>query len=314
MRTSLLLVVALTVGGWGCERRMTPVGPTKLRGRIIFQGVYNFIPQIFSIYPDELEEVHRVTNTRFDDVAPRWSPDGTRIAFLSNRRDAIDFFRLYVMNADGSNVTGLFNPAVDPPGDLEFAWAPDGRHIALINQIGGLQLFILNMNTLERRLMASAPPNRFAPDWSPDGTRIAFVSQFRGNSISTLHILSYPDLTIQALDVGFTTPHFPRWSPDGKSLAFIASPSGPPRSYQIYVAETVGFAVRQVTTVMGGISSTSPLAWSPDSQKLVFSAPGMNSFDVTSRDLYSISVDGTQFVRLTTNPTDESAPDWTSHD
>ena len=58
------------------------------------------------------------------DRAPAWSPDGTRIAFVSDRDGG--FPELYLMNADGSGVTRLTNNAFV---DGNPSWAPDGSRL-----------------------------------------------------------------------------------------------------------------------------------------------------------------------------------------
>jgi Tol biopolymer transport system component len=303
----------------GCERVNTLVGPSKLRGRIVYQAFVNFVPQIFFLYPDDPSNPVRLLYTPTDDLAPRWSPDGRHIAFLSDREGAPGFFRLYMMNDDGTNVRGLFDPVVHPEGDLEFSWAPDGRHIALVNRVTETrldrrQLYILDVETLERQLVAPSLPNRYAPDWSPDGARIAFISNDPRTGSIQLHILSYADLSIHTVDVGHTRINFPRWSPDGRHLAFVAVPKEETTTFQVFVADGAAFQVRQVTRLEAGIPEPAPLSWSPDSQRLLFSAPGRNPFIPSSRDLYTVRLDGTELTRLTIDPNDEAAPDWTFHD
>lgn len=320
-RRLLPLVVGLTLaGGWGCERDNIPVGPTRFRGRVAYHAVVNvsgaLVPQIFFFFPDDPSNPRQLTKTRTQEVAPRWSPDGQKIAFLSNRTTGSQFFRLFVMDMNGSNVRELFSPLVHPPGDLDFSWSPDGQKIALVNRVQGFrlnvpQLYIVDVHTLERQLVAASPPNRFSPDWSPDGTKIAFVSTVSGSGTSTLDIMSYPALTIETVDLELRTVNFPRWSPDGQTLAFIGRP-GSDSEIQIYAATGPDLSsVRQVTQIPGGLPNAGPLTWSPDGRRLLFPAPGTNPFDPDSRDLFSIRLDGTELTRVTASPFDESAPDWT---
>ncbi len=170
---SLYLILVCLVGT-GCERVNTPVGPTKLRGRIVFYAFdLNTISQLFIMFPDDPSSARILVNTGTADLAPRWSPDGTQIAFVSDRQGSPGFFRLYVMDADGRNIRGLFDPFRHPEGDLEFAWSPDGKNIALVNRVTGFRnnrrsLYIVNAETLDRQLVARSLPDRFSPDWSPD--------------------------------------------------------------------------------------------------------------------------------------------------
>jgi Tol biopolymer transport system component len=78
-------------------------------------------------------EPRRFTAGPRRDVEPRWSPDGTRLAFLSERTPK-EKLQLYVMPADGgepTRLTSLENGA----GSL--AWSPDGARLAFVSPVGG---------------------------------------------------------------------------------------------------------------------------------------------------------------------------------
>lgn len=107
------------------------------------------------------------------DYDPAWSPDGAKIAFVSNR-DGADF-ELYVMNADGGNPVRLTADGLD---DRMPAWSPDSQRIAF-NKSNGSGIHIINRDgtTLVRVITFSA-----WPAWSPDGLRLAFVQNDPSNN------------------------------------------------------------------------------------------------------------------------------------
>jgi len=314
----LMLVAIQLLGVSACDRRKDSVGPTQLRGRIVYTELVNSLPQLFVIHPDDPRNPSRVLDSNTEDLAPKWSPDGKRIAFLSDREGLPQFRRLYTVSEDGTDVEGLFDPVIHPEGDLEFSWSPDGKHIALINNVRGFrtdrrQLFIMDVETLARQRVADALPNRFAPDWSPVGDRIAFLTDVTGLPGATLHLLSYPDLQLTTVNVGIDRINFPRWSPDGQKLAFLGDP-GKVSEFQVFIAEGISLVPRQVTFMVPGIVTPAPLAWSPDGGRILFSGPGTNVFNRRARDLYSVNADGTGLTRFTSNANDESGPDWTRHE
>lgn len=107
------------------------------------------------------------------DVTPAWSPDGTQIAFASNR-DGSDF-KLWVMNADGSNARPL-----TPTGayaDVLPSWSPDGQLLAFQRRNGDVYRVGLLPAAGGAPAFFEFDGNAYAPAWSPDGQRIAFVGR-----------------------------------------------------------------------------------------------------------------------------------------
>jgi len=112
------------------------------------------------------------------DRAPVFSPDGRRIAFVSDR--AGGFPELYVMDADGSNVRRLTNN-----GEIDGnpSWSSDGTRLVFERCCANGNSDILTIDVATRtetNLTNSSTRQDFDPSWSPDGTRIAYVSFERG--------------------------------------------------------------------------------------------------------------------------------------
>lgn len=102
------------------------------------------------------------------DLSPSWSPDGSRIAFSSNR-NSIANRDIYVINADGSNLLKLTSTAND---DWSPAWSPDSQKIAFHTNGGPPNgVSIMNPDGSNRIQITN---EGFNPAWSPDGTRFAF--------------------------------------------------------------------------------------------------------------------------------------------
>src|SRR3989442_1267839 len=102
-------------------------------------------------------------------VDPSWSPDGTKIAFESNRYNNVHT-DIYVMNADGTNVTRLtFTPATIDDGP---SWSPDGTKIAYSNS----GIWVMNADGTNQTRLTTSSVNDKEPSWSPDGTMIAFAN------------------------------------------------------------------------------------------------------------------------------------------
>ena len=185
-------------------------------------------------------------------MSPTWSPDGGRIAFLSNRAEGWD---LYVMNADGAEVRRLTAGATanDP------AWSPDGRWIAL-ERGGRIELVAADGDDRGPPIADAAQPA-----WSPDG-RLAFVRSgdlwLRSGDREEARLLADADA--------------PSWSPDGAQLALIRA--------GVAVFNIAGGTVQMLTRERGDQEP----AWPPDG-RIVFTRRGaLWSMDAAGGDAQPI--------------------------
>jgi Periplasmic component of the Tol biopolymer transport system len=150
---------------------------------------------------------------------PAWSPDGSKIAFVSDWR-AYDFvYDLYSMNADGSGITALIlGPFFSPDQTFYFqpAWSPDGGKIAMVvcayawdNCYPNSSVAVANADGSGLKTLVAA--GGFAsPTWSPDGSTIAF-------SVSTCRtcggLIRYVRVDGSESGLIFSNGHSPSWRP-----------------------------------------------------------------------------------------------------
>jgi dipeptidyl aminopeptidase/acylaminoacyl peptidase len=165
----------------------------------------------------------KITDSVADNENPEFSPDGKRIAFVSNRKD--DMENLYVVDSYGGEPSRLTNEELPV---REFAWSPDGRTIAYGTGISdGDYISIVNMaNGKTRRILSKknvdygiwgmgAKPIQ----WSNDGTKLMFVSnEYDSNDVGVLDLSTRRQrwLVRSAND-----KYSPLWSPDGSKLAYL---------------------------------------------------------------------------------------------
>jgi hypothetical protein len=163
-------------------------------------------------------DVTNLTSHPAYDIEPRWSPDGTRILFISDR----DGPGLYVMNADGTGVHRVTSVEVENP---TASWSPDGQRIAFARD-GDIHTIALDGSDL--RNLTNSPERDWAPAWSPDGTRIAYTSELPAEEGA-----DRPRETIRMVNVDGSDDHLltpnpyiarnVAWSPDGERIAFEIS-------------------------------------------------------------------------------------------
>ena len=147
---------------------------------------------------------------------PKWSPDGRRIAFISNQTGAYD---IWLMDAIGGGQVDITNT----PDTSEYlgGWSPDGRTLTYTKGLGSAnQIWRVNADgTGATQLTSDSSVQAVFPAFSKDGAWIAYVSGL--GSVSDLRVMRPDGLDNHSI---FTTPDqglgFPVWSPNGQWIAF----------------------------------------------------------------------------------------------
>ncbi|MGB2983651.1 MAG: IPT/TIG domain-containing protein [Candidatus Bipolaricaulia bacterium] len=132
-------------------------------------------PDIFVVDVDGAAEIQLTTHPGRDWL-PVWSPDGSKILFLSDRNGPGEIFS---MNPNGTQQTNL---TTDPGADGWPAWSPDGSKIAFQSyRDGSAEVYVMNADGSVVIRLTSNTAFDGGPSWSRDGTRISFESDRDGN-------------------------------------------------------------------------------------------------------------------------------------
>jgi tol-pal system beta propeller repeat protein TolB len=244
------------------------------------------------------------------DTAPIWSPDGQKIAFVSQRDGNRE---VYIMDANCASLpAGCGQNAVNvtrhPADDWTPAWSPDGKRLAFSSiREGNWEIFVLDTTCFASpescpdsavQLTTNGSGN-LGPVWSLDGSRIAYSSKAPGNW--DIYTMTPGGADVRQLTTDPGNDLSPAWSPDGTRLAFESNRDG---NVEIYVVGADGGAAQNISNFP--LANDHGPTWSPDGQLLVFYSNREGNWDI-----FSTTLDGQTVVNLTQTPTrDEQTPSW----
>ncbi len=215
-------------------------------------------------------------------VGPALSPDGRRLAFLSER-GLLDV-ELWLADAEtGEIIRRLVRGAAL---DVHFAslnflasagsFSPDGSQLAFSALRRGTNVIALvdvERGAVVREIPVANVPEITNPDWSPDGQSIVFSGSQGG--ITNLYLLDLQTEQARQLTTGRNADLMPAFSPDGQTIAFVTD-RGPGTDldalqfagYRIALLD-VGTGEIQLLPEMGAARNSNPI-WTPDGQSLFF--------------------------------------------
>ncbi|HEX6213761.1 MAG TPA: LpqB family beta-propeller domain-containing protein [Vicinamibacterales bacterium] len=224
-------------------------------------------------------QAQRLTNDRFIEMHPTWSPDGRSLAFSSDRDGTMDIWVRDLASGDDRKIASEATKA---------SWAPRGNEIAYITREGAIGI--------TGRTAPIHPPIRDPgrPTWAPEGliaitTLQPYSSRFREgtNQLLMVPTASGPARRPNPLahrSIGTREHDGPVWSRDGSKMAFVmegrlhvmpttptGETSGPPRQVSNEIAD-------------------SP-SWAADSRRLLYqTAAGLKLLDVTDGRVTDVPV------------------------
>ena len=251
---------------------------------------------------DGSERVRLTENDR-DDIAPSWSPDGSRIAFMSPKTlwefAYWEGYRVFIMSSDGSGEREIA-PSLAPLC-CALAWSPDGSRLAFLSERreteavewkekpydGPVERGVIRDYWVRRQSVYTV---------KADGSGLVELAWSENPDSAPKTRAGRNDWSPEEQASMF------RWSPDGERLAFAARYYG--EKDGIYVADADGASVRRIFDLAAVSNHPSAefegiteIAWSPDGSRIDFEASVVRG-DTYTPAAYSVFADGADLRQL----------------
>ena len=282
-----IVACALLVLAMGCSETQ--------ESRISFVSDRDGNPEIYTMNGDGSEQTRLTVNNALDE-RPRWSPDRTWVAFVSEESGDREINRLRV----GSDEASPERLTHSPGADYLHWWSPDGSRIAFISErTGRPEVYLIDADgskTSITRITSGDSAGLGLDGWSADGRWLAFVPGGNGDlpgimarnpdGVNLMRLTSFKDYDA-------------RWSPDNRMIVFTSERDG---NREIYIMNSDGSSQTRLTH---NDSPDYTPSWSPDGMKIVF---------VSERDgnaeIYVMGADGGGVSRHTINGAADESPVW----
>ena len=230
-------------------------------------------------------------------LAPAWSPDRRRLAFVTYRKG--DDPRIEELDL----ITGARRALVAFPGlNITPEWSPSGEELAFATtKDGNSEIYKVDKYGKRFERLTDHGAADLAPTWSPTGRELAFTSDRGGTP--QIYLMSADGTNVRPLtyrDQQGSYNTAAAWSPKGDWIAYVCRDER--RILKLCLISPDGQQGRQLTTGSGNDESPS---WSADGRHIAFSSTRNGR-----RDIYMINTDGTGLERLTTGGSSNEDPAW----
>jgi Tol biopolymer transport system component len=260
-------------------------------GSLVYEKEVGGDKQLYSARPDGSGE-RRLTRVDGDALHPEWSPDGKRIAFYIEHKNAKPrpYCSIAVINADGSGFTDLANRRRGCDGSPSFT--PDGRRLVFgtyddVKDVEGIASMDVSGGD-RQRIPTPWRAGVTAPLTSPDGKWVTFVrlagEEGARNSLyamrpdgSQLHRLTPPSWAIaDKYD----------WSSDGKLIVLTthAHSARPGESANVVTIRPNGKVATRITRYTGGEKNAFVGSFSPDGKRIVMRLERGDTYNLATVD------------------------------
>jgi TolB protein len=245
--------------------------------------------------PSDLRDIaHQIADAIYEKILGVRGAFWTRIAYVTASGVGANMqYALMVADADGYNPHAVVHSAAPL---LSPAWSPDGRKLAYVSfERGNSSIFVQDISSSKRELVASFRGINSGPAFSPDGRQLALTLSKSGNP--EIYVMDLGSKALRQVTNQFGIDTAAVFSPDGSSLYFMSDRSGKP---QIYRSPASGGGATRVT-FQGSYNADPSISY--DGKKIAVAQGNGNNYRIALLDL---SLGSPRWSMLSPGSLDES--------
>jgi Tol biopolymer transport system component len=243
--------------------------------------------------PSEAALMSQLTRNVAKDQVARWSPDGSTIAFVSDR-SGID--QIWLMNPDGTNIRQLTTGATTKSAWPD--WSDDSSKIVYWSHdsaSGQHAIKTIEVDGSNEATLAVSDEHLDRPAWSPNGNYVAYAG-IDGTGNWDLWLVNADGTGLTRLTDDTAMETNPLWSPDGSRIAYKVAPSG---QYSLTIQNIMTFENgfdNPTVHVWNGPEAIQMYDWSPDGSQISYTAETISGSSGEDRVTYVNIVSDVELV------------------
>ncbi len=236
----------------------------------------------------------RLTADSEYNINPSWSPDGKKIAFISDRNGYNDIF---LINNDASGITRLMRRKLKSRIDVihtgghALSWSPDGKTIAFMGErLQKNYIFLYNLKSKKLKRLHIDMDSVSSPCFSPGGDTIVFTAMKKG--ISNLYLANINGNDVTQLTDDSYYDNYPVFSHDGKKIIYVSE-----RNLQddLFILNILSGEKTRLTDTTHDENSPS---WSIDDSHVLFISDQNGFFNIYTKSIHDSSESAHPITRI----------------
>lgn len=245
---------------------------------------------------------HHISDIIYKTITGEEGAFNTHISYITLTKESKNknnkTYQLAIADADGYNEKIIYS---SPQPLMSPSWSPDGTRLAYVSFINGRpEIYVQNIFSAKKELIASFKGLNNAPRWSPDGRNLALTLSKDGNP--EIYILNLSSRKLTRITKSYAIDTEPEWLPNNKGLIFTSDRGGSPQLYEIKLNRNKAISRARRITFEGNYNTRPAVSADGRYVAMVHRTQGRFRIAVLERD--------TQNFRILTNGRLDESPSF----